>query len=272
MCSMSAPPAPRCARPACWPGSGRRLAGGGGRGSSWSGSAAVPEGLAAAVGCGPLCALCTCPPRVQLSPSAGRRAQGLTDSLGRGSRSPEPACAPPTLDRSAPASEPGGWDAAPRSQSATAWMRWVGCSDGGGLSCLSRLQFQERSWSREPQRKTRVGAAHPVPTPAGRGVVWVGPASPAAAALCASGVSSDRLLHSPPRPPLLPLARASSPSPCGILHPGRGGRGGCRSEDAQGLSSSWTRAAELNGRVPASECGCRLWGRPAGALPELGCC
>lgn len=74
-----------------------------------------------------------------------------------------------------------------------------------------------------------------------------------------------------PRPPLLPLARASSPSPCGILHPGRGGRGGCRSEDAQGLSSSWTRAAELNGRVPASECGCRLWGRPAGALPELGC-
>lgn len=169
---MSAPPAPRCARPACWPGSGRRLAGGCGRGSSWSGSAAVPEGLAAAAGCGPLCALCTCPPRVRLSPSAGRRAQGLTDSLGRGSRSPEPACAPPTLDRSAPASEPGGWDAAPRSQSATAWMRWVGCSDGGGLSCLSRLQFQERSWSREPQRKTRVGAAHPVPTPAGG--AWCG--------------------------------------------------------------------------------------------------
>lgn len=268
MCSMSAPPAPRCARPACWPGSGRRLAGGGGRGSSWSGSAAVPEGLAAAAGCGPLCALCTCPPRVRLSPSAGRRAQGLTDSLGRGSRSPEPACAPPTLDRSAPASEPGGWDAAPRSQSATAWMRWVGCSDGGGLSCLSRLQFQERSWSREPQRKTRVGAAHPVPTPAGGEGRGVG-------GTCFSRSSgSVRLrcvLRSPsplsPRPPLLPLAPASSPSPCGILHPGRGGRGGCRSEDAQGLSSSWTRAAELNGRVPASKCGCRLWGRPAGGPP-----
>lgn len=50
------------------------------------------------------------------------------------------------------------------------------------------------------------GSSPPRPHPCGRGVVWVGPASPAAAALCASGVSSDRLLHSPP-------GRLSCPSP-----------------------------------------------------------
>lgn len=38
----------------------------------------------------------------------------------------------PPRARSAPASEPGGWDAGPRSQSATAWTRWKEGVEGWG--------------------------------------------------------------------------------------------------------------------------------------------
>lgn len=205
---MSAPPAPRCARPACWPGSGRRLAGGGGRGSSWSGSAAVPEGLAAAVGCGPLCALCTCPPRVRLSPSAGRRAQGAgTHGLTREGL-PEPGagvCAshPGPLGSRLGARGLGRSSAQPISNCLDAVggvLRWRG-SQLPLPASVSGEELVPGTPEEDPG-----GSSPPRPHPCWRGVVWVGPASPAAAALCSSGVSSDRLLHSPP-------GRLSCPSP-----------------------------------------------------------
>lgn len=69
----------------------------------------------------------------RLSPPAGRRALGAGRwalGLGRGSRSPLVRL--PPRARSAPASEPGGWDAGPRSQSATAWTRWKEGVEGRG--------------------------------------------------------------------------------------------------------------------------------------------
>lgn len=207
MCSMSAPPAPRCARPACWPGSGRRLAGGGGRGSSWSGSATVPAGLAATVGRGPLCSLCTCPPRVRLSPSAGRRAHGAgrRDSLGRGSRSPEPVCAPPTPDPLGSRLGAGGLGRSspqPISNCLDAVGGMLGWR-GSQLPLPAPVSGDELDLG-TPEEDPG-GSSPPRLHPCGRGVVWVGPASPAAA-LCSSSVSSGRLLHSPP-------GRLSCPSP-----------------------------------------------------------
>lgn len=165
-------------------------------GSSWSSRASLPAGLASTLGRGPLCSVRTCLPGVP--PQPFRRVQGL----GRGSRSPRVRLPPWT--RSAPASEPGGWDAVPCSQSATAWTRWVGCSGGGGPSCLFGLQFLERrclTW--EPQRKTRVRAGYPHLHLRGRGMVWVGPAPAACPQVAFSAVLPATSL---------PLASASSPS------------------------------------------------------------
>lgn len=218
---MSAPLAPLAAsRPACQPDSGRRLGGGGGGGSSWSSSASLTAGLAPTLGCDPLSSLRTCPPGVPAQPS--RRARGAgCGARGAGPREglPEPVCAPPTSDPLHSRLKAGGLgrrSPQPISGCLDAESVWGGRDAGEegvpAASLGSSFRGEDAVRPGNPEGRPGWKIGYPHLQPRGRGVVWVGSASPAAA-LHSSSVSSVCLSPLSSQPPLLPLANASSPSP-----------------------------------------------------------
>lgn len=196
--------------------------------SPWPWSALLPPHLAA------------WSPASALPQGVGRR------MLGAGTREgpPEPACAPPTSGSSAPASEPGGWDAA--NQQPPGRGGWDAREEGVPAASLG-YSFRRGEAVRPGNPRGRPGwePGTPISTCVGGGVVWAGPTS--AAAPCPSSLSSGRLLGCPPSHLSSPRQRFQSiaieGSPPRAWGKGRVAVGtrmlkGC-------LLVSWSRGAEL---------------------------
>lgn len=157
----------------------------------------------------------------RLSPPAGRRAQGAGTREGL----PEPGCAPPTSDPLGSRLGAGGLGRRSPQPISNAWTRWRWRGEmlgrrGSQLPLSASVSGLEMELDLGTPEEVWVGTDYPhLPPPHGRGVVWVGPASPAKAPY-SSSVSSVCLSQPSPQPLLFPPsarapppARASSPSP-----------------------------------------------------------